>query len=248
MTGLRLGIAVVVLTAVVLIQWRLMQNRAAFVAEGNPGVVERRLDSPAPQGPLSGRRIGLIVGHWHRDAIQDVGAICENQEGELILTELEVNEAVAALLAPMMEAQGAKVWKLQELDPLLRGFAADLAFSIHADSCVSNSGFKAAHYPYSGAREREQVLIQCLQTEYAASTNLQWDPFTITPNMTRYHVHEKVHLNTPSVILEMGFLGGDAPILTTASGQERIAEGILNSILCLLDPNFVSEVEVPTAA
>ena len=79
-------------------------------------------------------------------------------------------------------------------------------------------------------------------TEYATGTNMEWDAFTITPNMTHWHVHEKVHLNTPSVILEMGFLGGDAPVLTTAAGQQRVAEGILNSVLCFLDPDFVSQM------
>ncbi len=242
MSGLRLGITIVVVTAVILIQWRLVQNREAPATEMGSSVVGQRPRTLDPQGPLSDRSIGLIVGHWYRDDVQDVGAVCENPAGELILTELEINEAVAALLVPMLEAQGARVWKLQELDPLLRGLTADLVLSIHADSCVRNSGFKAASYTHSGARDREQLLIRCLQTEYAARTNLEWDPFTITPNMTHYHVHEKVHLNTPSVILEMGFLGGDAPILTTAAGQQRIAEGILNSILCMLDPDFVSQV------
>ena len=242
MISLRLGIIVVVVVAVVLIQWQLMQNRDASSVEVTRNTVEQRPTTPEPQGPLSGRSIGLIVGHWYRDGVQDVGAVCENQAGELVLTELEVNEAVAELLVPMLEERGARVWKLQELDPVLRGFTADLALSIHADSCVKNSGFKAANYAYSGARDREQILIQCLQTEYAASTNMEWDAFTITPNMTHYHVHEKVHLNTPSVILEMGFLGGDAPVLTTAAGQQRVAEGILNSVLCFLDPAFVSQV------
>jgi len=242
MAGLRLGIIVVVVAAVVLIQWRLIQNRAALVGEVARNTVVQTPATPEPSGPLSGRSIGLIVGHWYREAVQDVGAVCESETGEVVLTELEVNEAIAALLIPMLEERGARVWKLQELDPVLRGFTADLALSIHADSCVKNSGFKAAHYAYSGARDREQILIQCLQTEYAASTNMEWDPFTITPAMTHYHMHEKVHLHTPSVILEMGFLGGDAPILTTVQGQQRVATGILNSILCFLDPNFVSQI------
>ncbi len=239
MKGLRLGITIVVIIAVVLIQWRLMQNRRISTPGETSTGTGQFLSTPAPRKPLSDRAIGLVVGHWYRDEVLDVGAVCE-RNGELLLTELEINEGVAALLVPMLEEKGAKVWKLQEIDPSLRGFTADLVLSIHADSCVANTGFKAAHFARSGARDREQVLIKCLQTEYATSTNLVWDAFTITPNMTHYHVHEKVHLDTPSVILEMGFIGGDQRILT--AGQDRVAEGILNSIMCMLDPNFVSDV------
>ena len=242
MKGLRLGIIIVVIIAVVLIQWRLMQNRRISTPDESSTDTGQFLGTPAPRMPLSDRAIGLVIGHWYRDEVLDVGAVCENRNGEILMTELEINEGVAALLIPMLEERGAKVWALQEVDPLMRGFTADLVLSIHADSCVANTGFKAANFARSGARDRERVLIQCLQAEYAASTNLEWDAYTITPNMTHYHVHEKVHLDTPSVILEMGFIGGDQRILTT--GQEQVAEGILNSIMCMLDPNYVSSVPV----
>lgn len=242
MNGLRVGIIVVVVTVVVLIQWRLLQNRSGETVEEPSSSIQRPLATRVPQGPLSGRSIGLVIGHWNREVVQDVGAVCENENGEPALTELEINEGVAELIVPMLQERGAIVWELQELDPLLRGFTADLTLSIHADSCVKNSGFKAASNINSGARERELTFIKCLQTEYAASTNMTWDEFTITPNMTHYHVHDKVHLNTPSVILEMGFLGGDQR--TLIQGQDLIAEGILNSILCYLDPSFVSRVPV----
>lgn len=240
MTGLRVAIVVVVVAVVALALWQQIKDRGAEQAEKSSIITRGPVPTLAPIGPLSGRSIGLVIGHWNREAVQDVGAICETANGELTLTELEINEAVAELLVPMLEERGAKVWELEELDPLLRGFTADLTLSIHADSCVRNSGFKAASHINSGARERELEFIQCLQAEYAASTNLTWDEYTITPNMTYYHVHDKVHFNTPSVILEMGFLGGDQR--TLLQGQDLITEGILNSILCYMDPEFTSQV------
>lgn len=238
MRSLRLAVALIVIVLVVLVQWRLIQNRERLT---DPEAVSRFTTQATPQatGPLADRTIGLVVGHWNAER-SDPGAVCQDDNGNATLTELTITVEVADRLIPLLEEQGARVWRLGEQDSSLVNLTADLVLSIHADSCVPNSGFKAASHPQSGARAREKDLIACMRTEYAASTGLQWDEHTITVDMTRYHVHEKVTLTTPSVILEMGFLGGDQMLLTQR--QERVTAGILNSILCHMDPDFVSQV------
>lgn len=231
---LRRLIVIAVISAAVLVQWRLIDTRddGETIAVQPPA-----LSTPAPQlpqGPLSGRNIGLVIGHWSRDTGPDQGALCLDAAGEVFLTELAVNYQVAMQLAPRLEDLGAQVWLLEERDRRLQGLFADLALSLHADSCIEASGYKAAALPTSAVREEAGKFIVCIQQEYEAHTGLEWHAFSITNDMIHYHMHGKVHNRTPSVILEMGFMGGDQVLLTER--QDLIVEGILNSILCFLDP------------
>ena len=73
MKGLRLGITIVVIIAVVLIQWRLMQNRGISTPGETSTGTGQYLSTPAPRKPLFDRAIGLVVGHWYRDEVLDVG-------------------------------------------------------------------------------------------------------------------------------------------------------------------------------
>ena len=50
--------------------------------------------------------------------------------------------------------------------------------------------------------------------------------------MTYYHAFRKVLPTTPTAILELGFLGGDARLLTEE--PELAAAGIRESIFCFL--------------
>ena len=228
-------LAIGVIAAVVFIQWQLVRNRRVSDPPAvNPVVLPT---ARAPRGPLSGRNLGVVVGHWSRnDAFYDPGAVCLDAAGQAYLTELEVNQDIAARLVPQLEERGAQVWVLEELDPRMAGLYADLVLSLHADSCapVEATGFKAASLPTSGARERESRFVACLQEHYAARTGLAWHAHSITRDMTHYHMHEKVHLHTPSIILEMGFMGGDQHLLTT--GQTAVVDGIRESILCFFAP------------
>lgn len=228
-------LALGVIAAVVFIQWQLVRNRRVSDPPAvNPVVLPT---ARAPRGPLSGRNLGVVVGHWSRnDAFYDPGAVCSDAAGQPYLTELEVNQDIAARLVPQLEERGAQVWVLEELDPRMAGLYADLVLSLHADSCapVEATGFKAAYLPTSGARERESRFVTCLQEHYAARTGLAWHAHSITRDMTHYHMHEKVHLHTPSIILEMGFMGGDQRLLTTE--QAAVVDGIRESILCFFAP------------
>lgn len=228
----RILVVVVVLVAVVM-QWRLIdsQNQGAAELPAPPAANA----TPLPQGPLSGRNIGLLVGHWSADGpIVDPGAICENASGQVTLTELDVTVATGRQVVAQLEELGARVWTLEERDERLRGLTADLALSLHADSCMEATGYKAAYMPGSDAAVEADAFVACLRLHYEEATGLPWHAYSITPDMTQYHMHEKVHYSTPSVILEMGFLGGDRDLLT--NGQADVVRGIVESVRCFFLP------------
>ena len=228
---------VVVVLAAVLLQWRIIEMRD-YSSGSNLGLRNFReapASTPLPQGPLSGKSIGLVVGHWSKGETLDPGALCLNNAGVAELSELEVNQDIAQRVATELENLGARVWLLEEKDERLRGLYADLALSLHADSCIDATGFKAAYTPGSAMQVESNVFVTCLREEYAASTGQDWHAYSITADMTHYHMHHKVANSTPAVILEMGFLGGDRQLLTKE--QQKVSDGIVSSIRCFLTPD-----------
>ena len=86
--------------------------------------------------------IGIVVGHWD-DNTKDPGAVCPDG-----LTELEVNQGIAARVEQNMVNQGFDVDLLREFDQKLQGYRSLALVSIHADSCQfindEATGFKIA--------------------------------------------------------------------------------------------------------
>ncbi len=234
-----LVIVVVVLVAV-LLQWRIidMRDAAAETSPYTPRIVPGSARTPMPQGPLSGKSIGLVIGHWSKDGLVDPGALCLNEAGVVELSELQINQDIAQRVTTELEKLGARVWLLEEKDDRLSGLYSDLALSLHADSCIDATGFKAAYAPGAAAQVASNVFVECLRTEYAAHTGLTWHAYSITDDMLHYHMHAKVARNTPAVILEMGFMGGDRRLLTEQ--QDRVRDGIVDSIRCFLDSDASS--------
>ena len=229
-------IVVVVVTAV-LLQWRVLDlqdsSTGTSSTRSRPGTAS--LVTPLPQGPLSGKSIGLVIGHWSREAVLDPGALCLDRDGVAELSELEINQHIAQRVAAELEALGARVWLLEEKDDRLHGLFADLALSLHADSCIEATGFKAAYTPGAAMQVQSHAFVECLRTEYAAHTGLDWHAYSITDDMLHYHMHEKVANSTPAVILEMGFMGGDRQLLTQQ--PDRVRDGIIASVRCFLTPD-----------
>ena len=173
-------------------------------------------------------QVALISGH----AGYDPGAVCSDSSGAAVLTEAEVNARVTELAARRLRRANVSVEILEEYDERLENLRATLLLSLHADSCVPLSGYKAAHRVNSSTPEADAVLIACIDQHYAARTGLLVHPNTITHNMTSYHAFHRIHSDTPAAILEMGFLGGDQALLT--GNIERVADGVAESILCFL--------------
>lgn len=170
----------------------------------------------------------VISGH----AGNDSGAVCSDGAGTVLLTEAEINARVAELVVQRLRSVGIRADVLEEYDPRLEDLRAPLVLSLHADSCVTLSGYKAAHrseHPLPA----DDALLACIDEHYPAATGLPHHPNTITHDMTAYHAFRRIHPSTPAAILEMGFLGGDRTLLT--DGAEQVAAGVTTSIRCFLD-------------
>lgn len=193
---------------------------------GGPGA-----DGLLPQGLVGAafdKQVALISGH----AGFDSGAACEEAGGQATVTEAAVNADVARRAAARLRRAGADVIVLDEYDPRLEGLRADVLLSLHADSCIDASGYKAAVHEYAAIAEIDQRLLACIDASYPAATGLPHHPNTVTHDMTAYHAFNRIDARTPAAILELGFLGGDQELLVRR--PELAAQGVADSVLCFL--------------
>lgn len=220
-----------VLSVVVLISIALLVARLA-------GASIPVLDRWIPQTFVSAafaKQVILISGH----AGYDSGAVCTDTAGQVLVTEAEVNAAVAERAAQLLRRAGADVLILTEFDPRLQGLQADVLLSIHADSCIEASGYKAAHHTNSAIPAIEARLVACIDQHYPRVTGLAHHPNTITHDMTNYHAFRQIDPQTPAAIIELGFLGGDQTLLVER--PDTAAQGVAESLLC-----FLQEESEPT--
>lgn len=175
------------------------------------------------------KQVALISGH----AGNDSGAVCEDADGTPTLQEADVNAAVARLAAERLRQAGADVLILDEFDPRLEGLAADVLLSLHADSCIEESGYKSSRWADSAIAATADRLVACVNGAYEAATGLVENVDTITENMTEYHAFRRIDPMTPAAILELGFLGGDGALL--ANEQAVVAKGVADGVLCFLE-------------
>jgi N-acetylmuramoyl-L-alanine amidase len=195
--------------------------------EGGLEVTSQTSESaPTTQPEL---RIGIIAGHWGSEPY-DPGAVCSTSlQGT---QEIDVNYGVATRVQAILTEQGYQVDLLKEFDERLSGYRALALIALHTDSCEfvneQATGFKisGSSVNYESAR-----LAACLQNRYASATGLALHP-GITPNMTNYHTFYEADPQTPTAILELGFLNLDHTALTNKQGL--LATGVANGILCFL--------------
>lgn len=185
--------------------------------------------------------IGLVVGHWD-DNTKDPGAVCSDG-----LTEIEVNQGIAARVKQELVDQGFDVDLLREFDQKLQGYQALALVSIHADSCDyindEATGYKIAAALSNQYPERAARLTACIKDRYSRATGLSFHSSTVTNDMSSYHAFDEIDSNTNAVIIEAGFLNLDRQILT--KGQDQIAEGISNGILCYIRNEDISPPDEP---
>jgi N-acetylmuramoyl-L-alanine amidase len=174
------------------------------------------------------RHIALISGH----AGNDSGAVCEDNYGAATLTEADVVATVTQMAAQRLRRAGADVMILQEYDDRLAGLKADVLLSIHADSCIDATGYKAARGNNSQIPQSDDSLVACIDQAYALVTGLSHHPNSVTHNMTEYHIYKRIDPATPAAILEIGFLGGDQALLS--GNPALVAKGVADSLLCFL--------------
>jgi N-acetylmuramoyl-L-alanine amidase len=196
---------------------------------------ERGLQPQGVVGSAWNQQIAIISGH----AGNDSGAVCEDDTGKLVVSEADINAEVSRLAAERLRRAGADVLILDEYDERLQGLRAEVLVSLHADSCIDASGYKAAIHTYTAIPETNQRLLDCIDSAYTAATGLAHHPNTVTHNMTEYHAFRRIDPLTPAAIIEMGFLGGDQVLLVNQ--PEVAAKGVADGILCFLESVKESE-------
>jgi len=197
-----------------------------------PGWLQPFFSSPTE--PVAEVRVGIIAGHRGNDS----GTVCKDG-----LTETEVNQKVAEMVALSLMADDIRVDVLDEFDPKLDGYKASAFVSIHTDSCaVDMTGFKVASA--ENGNDASKQLADCLWTRYEAETGLPRHLSTITTNMTQYHAFRKIAETTPAAIIEIGFLNGDRAYLTQHT--DSVAAGIVKGVECFLLPDKPAPTANPT--
>lgn len=187
-------------------------------------------------------RIGIIAGHSGplQDGTNavDPGAVCDdNFDGIAELTELEINEAVAQLVVNQLLLEGYEVDLLDEWDPRLDDYRASALVSIHTNDCLDYGGGATGYnvvgpYDRGVTRGADEALVRCIINEYGAVTGLPRH-FGVTDDMTLYHSFDEISYDTPTAIIEIGFMFADRVFLT--QNRQEIANGIVAGILCFMD-------------
>ncbi len=204
---------------------------------GNPGgataLPEATLAPTAVVTPNWLRRIGIVSGHRGPQVPPDPGAVCPDG-----LTEAEINFAVAQGVVAELRSRGFQADLLDEFDPRLDGYQAAALVSIHANTCRDFgelvSGFIVARAAARLTDGPDDVLVDCLARYYFNATELAMSDRPPTRDMTDYHSFREIHPLTPAAILELGFMLADRPVLT--GKQPEMARGIVDGILCFLEP------------
>jgi N-acetylmuramoyl-L-alanine amidase len=189
-------------------------------------------------------RIGIVAGHNGNDS----GAVCADENGEVTLTEAEVNLKIAELVKKNLTAQGLQVDLLNEFDTRLNGYRAVALVSIHNDSCEyineGATGFKVAASLDTRDVNRAQRLTACLIDRYQRATQLTFHAGSITADMREYHAFSEIDPNTITAIIETGFLNLDRDLLTNQT--ELVAGGVAQGILCFINNESVIPTPFPT--
>ena len=197
----------------------------------------------APLAPQPQLRIGIVAGH----AGNDSGAVCYDGNGEVTLTEADVNLEVAALVQDQLIQQGFQVDLLKEFDTRLNGYRALAIVSIHNDSCEyindQATGFKVAAALNTNDVNRANRLTACLVDRYQRTTAMTFHAGSITGDMREYHAFREIDPSTVAAIIETGFLNLDREILT--KHPDRVADGIVQGILCFTNNENVEPTPIP---
>jgi N-acetylmuramoyl-L-alanine amidase len=195
--------------------------------------------TPQPQ-----LRIGIVAGH----AGNDSGATCIDNDGNVTLTEADVNMDIATLVQKTLIAEGFQVDLLNEFDTRLNGYRALALVSIHNDSCddinPEATGFKVAAAVNTHDFNRATRLTECLRDRYGKTTNLRFHANSITTDMREYHAFSEIDPNTIAAIIETGFLKLDQKLLTEQT--DLVANGVVQGILCFAHNENVEPTPIPT--
>ena len=189
-------------------------------------------------------RIGIVSGHRGND----LGAVCTDANGNVTLTEADVNFKIATLVVQRLSKLGYQVDLLNEFDTRLNGYRAVALVSIHNDSCQyinpEATGFKVAASMDTRDYNRASRLLDCMIDRYHAATGLPFHANSITVDMTSYHAYAEIDPNTVAAIIETGFLNLDQEFLLQHT--DLVAQGVVNGILCFVNNENIEPTSTPT--
>ncbi len=201
---------------------------AAFKAALNPAV--------GPVGPAADR-VGIQVGHWRSPELPPELAALRGSQGSRTAgaVEVEVNLAIARRLSAALLQKNIQSDILPATVP--PGYRAGAFVALHCDwsSRATASGLKVARSRYSLIPAQDDRLLQLLYASYGQATGLapEWN---LTRNMTGYYAFNRslfqssVAAQTPSVIIEMGFLTNQHDSLILLTQPDNVAQGIASGL------------------
>ena len=188
-------------------------------------------------------RIGIVAGHYGNDS----GAVCYDGNGNVTLTEVDVNLKIAAIVQQQLNQMGFQVDLLKEFDTRLNGYRALAIVSIHNDSCEyvndEATGFKVAAALNTHDLNRANRLTACLVDRYQGATHMTFHAGSITGDMREYHAFREIDSTTVAAIIETGFLNLDREILTKKT--EVVAAGVVDGILCFANNENIEPTPIP---
>lgn len=188
-------------------------------------------------------RIGIVAGHYGNDS----GAVCYDGNGNVTLTEVDVNLEIAAMVQQQLTQHGFEVDLLEEFDERLNGYRAVAIVSIHNDSCEyvndEATGFKVAAALNTHDLNRANRLTACLIDRYHSETDMTFHAGSITGDMREYHAFREIDSSTIAAIIETGFLNLDREILT--KNTELVAAGVVDGILCFTNNENIEPTPIP---
>jgi N-acetylmuramoyl-L-alanine amidase len=211
-------------------------NRLSVILTPRPG-------ESAPVVSQPQLRIGIVAGHSGNDS----GAVCYDGNGNVTLTEADVNLKIAALVQQQLNQKGYQVDLLREFDSRLNGYRALAIVSIHNDSCEyindEATGFKVAAALNTNDLNRANRLTACIVDRYARVTGMTFHAGSITGDMREYHAFREIDPSTVAAIIETGFLNLDREMLTKKT--DLVAEGVVEGILCFANNENVDPPAIP---
>ncbi|HET9914942.1 MAG TPA: N-acetylmuramoyl-L-alanine amidase [Anaerolineales bacterium] len=188
-------------------------------------------------------RIGIVAGHSGNDS----GAVCMDGNGNVTLTEADMNLEIAAMVQEQLTQAGYQVDLLREYDTRLNGYRALAIVSIHNDSCEyindEATGFKVAAALNTNDLNRANRLTACLVDRYRRVTEMNFHAGSITADMREYHSFREIDPSTVAAIIETGFLNLDREILTKHT--DLIARGVVEGILCFTNNENIEPTPMP---
>jgi N-acetylmuramoyl-L-alanine amidase len=188
-------------------------------------------------------RIGIVAGHSGNDS----GAVCYDGNGNVTLTEADVNLKIAAIVQQQLTQKGFQVDLLREFDTRLNGYRALAIVSIHNDSCEyindEATGFKVAAALNTNDINRANRLTACIVDRYEHDTKMTFHSGSITADMREYHAFREIDPSTVAAIIETGFLNLDREILTKRT--DSVAAGIVDGILCFANNENIESTPIP---